>query len=94
MISKKSGYNDAFVWVWLPGETEPVVAGKLAADGDNLIFNYGKSYLERKGAISMPCYGVGRISTLMLSRILGSNLPRFRRLPMMCAPQTRDKLFI
>ncbi len=54
MTSNKSGYSEAFVWIWLPGATEPVVAGKLSADGDNLIFNYGKSYLERKSAI--PIY--------------------------------------
>ncbi len=54
MTSNKSGYSEAFVWIWLPGVTEPVVAGKLSADGDNLVFNYGKSYLERKSAI--PIY--------------------------------------
>lgn len=39
--------NEAFVWIWLPEETEPVVAGRLEADNENLLFNYGKSYLER-----------------------------------------------
>ena len=53
MTSNKSGYSEAFVWIWLPGATEPVVAGKLSADGNNLVFNYGKSYLERKSAISI-----------------------------------------
>lgn len=51
MTSNTSGYSEAFVWIWLPGTTEPVVAGKLSADGDNLVFNYGKSYLECKSAI-------------------------------------------
>lgn len=37
----------AYVWIWLPGATEPVVAGKLEADGGVLRFNYGRSYLER-----------------------------------------------
>jgi serine/threonine-protein kinase HipA len=41
--------KEAFVWIWLPGETEPVVAGRLEADNDNIFFNYGKSYLERIG---------------------------------------------
>ena len=54
MTSNKSGYSEAFVWIWLPGAIEPVVAGKLTADGDKLVFNYGKSYLERKNAI--PIY--------------------------------------
>ena len=53
MISNESGYSEAFVWIWLPGTTEPVVAGKLTADADKLIFNYGKSYLNRKNAISI-----------------------------------------
>ena len=53
MISNKGGYSEAFVWIWLPGATEPVVAGKLTADEDKLIFNYGKSYLYRKNAISI-----------------------------------------
>ena len=39
--------KEAFVWIWLPGETEPVVAGRLEADDGNILFNYGKSYLER-----------------------------------------------
>ncbi len=39
--------REAFVWIWLPGEFEPVVAGKLGAYGKTLRFNYGKSYLER-----------------------------------------------
>ena len=42
MISK-----EAFVWIWLPGETGPVVAGRLEADNGQLLFNYGRSYLER-----------------------------------------------
>jgi serine/threonine-protein kinase HipA len=53
MISNRSEYSEAFVWIWLPGAIEPIVAGKLTLDGDNLIFNYGKSYLERKNAISI-----------------------------------------
>lgn len=46
MISK-SQYKEGYVWIWLPNETKPIVAGKLEADGDTLFFNYGKSYLER-----------------------------------------------
>jgi len=47
MMTSKKHYNEAFVWIWLPEETEPVVAGRLEADNNNLLFNYGKSYLER-----------------------------------------------
>ena len=46
-MTSNQNYKEAFVWMWLPEETQPVVAGRLASDGDNLIFNYGKSYLER-----------------------------------------------
>jgi serine/threonine-protein kinase HipA len=41
--------REAFVWIWLPDETEPVVAGRLEAENGNILFNYGKSYLERIG---------------------------------------------
>lgn len=54
MMTSKHDNKTAFVWTWLPGSTDPVVAGKLEADGDLVHFNYGKSYLERKNAI--PVY--------------------------------------
>jgi serine/threonine-protein kinase HipA len=53
MISNERAYSEAFVWIWLPGATKPVVAGKLTADAGMLIFNYGQSYLNRKNAISI-----------------------------------------
>jgi serine/threonine-protein kinase HipA len=53
-MTSKRRYQEAYVWVWLPGETEPVVAGRLARDGKNLVFNYGKSYLERDN--KLPIY--------------------------------------
>ena len=52
MMISEEPYSDAFVWVWFPGEVQPVVAGRLAAEGDQLIFNYGKSYLARDIAIA------------------------------------------
>jgi len=52
-MPSKAQYSEAFVWVWLPGETTPVVAGKLVADGDLLVFNYGQSYLARENAIAL-----------------------------------------
>lgn len=45
--------QEAFVWIWLPEETQPVVAGKLSAVGNTLVFNYGKSYLARDNAIAI-----------------------------------------
>jgi serine/threonine-protein kinase HipA len=45
--------KQSYVWVWLPSETEPVVAGVLNQVGDLLNFNYGTSYLARKNAIPL-----------------------------------------
>lgn len=45
--------DEAYVWIWLPGETAPVVAGLLSRDGEELVFNYGRSYLERDNRISI-----------------------------------------
>ncbi len=53
MSSEISRYDEAYVWVWLPGATEPVVAGRLHAHDGIVTFNYGRSYLERHGAIPL-----------------------------------------
>ncbi len=53
MMTSKDDYNQAYVWIWLPGEIKPVVAGVLQRSDDRLLFNYGKSYLARKNAISI-----------------------------------------
>jgi len=52
MISERE-CTEAYVWIWLPGEIAPVVAGKLTADSGALVFNYGQSYLRRDNAISI-----------------------------------------
>ncbi|MGI9250511.1 MAG: type II toxin-antitoxin system HipA family toxin [Pseudohongiellaceae bacterium] len=44
-----NSHKEAFVWIWLPGETQPVVAGRLEAGNGNVRFSYGQSYLERIG---------------------------------------------
>lgn len=43
--------TEAFVWIWLPGALEPVIAGRIERDGSTHIFTYGRSYLERQNAI-------------------------------------------
>jgi serine/threonine-protein kinase HipA len=53
MTSRIGSTQEAYVWLWLPGATEPVVAGRLERDGDRLLFNYGKSYLARADAIAI-----------------------------------------
>ncbi|MBB4212839.1 serine/threonine-protein kinase HipA [Rhodothalassium salexigens DSM 2132] len=45
--------DEAYVWVWLPGATEPVVAGRVYRDNRNLSFNYGRSYLKRDDAVAL-----------------------------------------
>ena len=46
--------RDAYVWIWLPNETKPVVAGRIERSGEQLLFNYGQSYLNRSDSI--PIY--------------------------------------
>lgn len=50
----KQRYDEAYVWIWLPSTTKPVVAGYLASEGKTLNFNYGRSYLDREDSI--PIY--------------------------------------
>jgi serine/threonine-protein kinase HipA len=45
--------RDAYVWVWLPGQPDPIVAGRLQRAGDRYRFGYGRSYLDRPDAISL-----------------------------------------
>jgi serine/threonine-protein kinase HipA len=46
--------TEAFVWTWLPGSTDPVVAGRLRqVDGGQHLFTYGRSYRNRSNAISL-----------------------------------------
>lgn len=48
-----SNTNQAFVWIWLPQQIEPVVAGKIVLDNDRFHFVYGRSYLQRENAIAL-----------------------------------------
>ncbi|MCJ8151970.1 type II toxin-antitoxin system HipA family toxin [Shinella sedimenti] len=52
-MTSKADLTEAFVWMWLPGATEPVVAGRLDQDGERLLFTYGASYRRRERAISL-----------------------------------------
>jgi serine/threonine-protein kinase HipA len=64
MTTSEPSPRRAFVWVWLPGATEPVVAGRLdvlATRSSGLVpdvsatitFTYGSSYLARHDAIPL-----------------------------------------
>lgn len=45
--------DTAYVWVWLPGQAEPVVAGRLDRQGSSHSFTYGASYLGRSNSIPL-----------------------------------------
>lgn len=45
--------SDAYVWVWLPGATDPVPAGLIQREGANYRFGYARSYLARPDSISL-----------------------------------------
>ena len=74
MTNSKVVYSETFVWVWLPNNTKPVVAGKLTAEGEHLVFNYGKSYLARENAI--PLYSPELpLQTGTIPLLPGLNMP-------------------
>lgn len=52
-MNSNKQYKQAYVWIWLPKATTPIVAGKLELDNGRYFFNYGKSYLQSKNAISI-----------------------------------------
>lgn len=54
MTSDMADPDQAYVWIWLPNDTEPVVAGRLMRDDERLTFTYGASYRGNKSAI--PIY--------------------------------------
>lgn len=54
MTSERSVPRQAFVWIWLPTKTQPIVAGRIERDGDRYLFNYGRSYRDNPDRI--PVY--------------------------------------
>jgi len=53
MARPRNGSRPVYVWTWLPGATEPVVAGVLVEAGDIVAFTYGQSYLRREDALPL-----------------------------------------
>lgn len=46
--------SDVYVWVWLPGETAPVPAGRLQERAPGQFwFDYGRRYLARSNAVAL-----------------------------------------
>lgn len=54
-MTSDAARHRVYVWVWLPGRTDPVVAGALEPFGRTITFTYGRSYLARADAV--PLYG-------------------------------------
>lgn len=42
--------QELYVWSWLPGAEQPVVAGRLVQHGERVLFNYGRSFLDNRRA--------------------------------------------
>jgi serine/threonine-protein kinase HipA len=45
--------EELYVWTWLPGQTEPVLAGRVDQAGPLVTFIYAQSYRSRPDAISL-----------------------------------------
>ncbi len=45
--------SNAYVWVWLPGASEPVPAGLARERGGIVTFAYGNAYRDREDAVSL-----------------------------------------
>ena len=52
-MTSKRAPDEAYVWVWMPGAVEPVVAGVIRSRGTSFVFSYGKRYLARPDAIAL-----------------------------------------
>jgi serine/threonine-protein kinase HipA len=52
-MTSRTAPGEVYVWIWLPGATEPAIAGLITREGQRHIFNYGRSYLERESAIAI-----------------------------------------
>lgn len=50
---KMKNADHAFVWIWLPGKTNPIVAGRITKINQLYAFTYGASYLENPEAMAL-----------------------------------------
>lgn len=39
--------KEAYVWIWLEGQGDPIVCGRIEEENGFYYFNYGRSYLEK-----------------------------------------------
>ncbi|MBX3487240.1 MAG: HipA domain-containing protein [Candidatus Paracaedibacteraceae bacterium] len=52
-MTSKDSFSSVFIWIWLPDETQPVVAGKLSKSDNRILFTYGQNYLDNPKAIAI-----------------------------------------
>lgn len=67
MTSNQKHAAEAYVWIWLPDATEPIVCGKLEKENELYVFSYGKNYRKNPHAIVL--------SPLELPLHLGKYIP-------------------
>lgn len=74
-MTSEGAATDCFVWAWLPGSSEPVVAGRLVRQQqyDRFAFIYGKSYLANPGAIALNSFELP-LGTELLDPLEGMKL--------------------
>ncbi len=53
MISKFQPASSAFVWIWLPNETTPIVAGRIKERDGKCVFEYSTNYRHHPKAIAL-----------------------------------------
>ena len=56
MISKNNNHTECFIWIWLPEQITPVVAGKIALAENKYCFTYSQSYRARSDAIALSAF--------------------------------------
>lgn len=53
MTTSETAPTSAYVWVWLPDATKPIVAGRVDEVAGTYYFTYGRSYLGHENAMSL-----------------------------------------
>ena len=65
--------SEAYVWIYLPGQGEPVVCGRLLALDDGAFsYVYGRSYRDREDAIPLAPEGMSLGSRPFVGRRAGA----------------------
>lgn len=52
-MTSNDNLSTVFIWIWLPDESKPIVAGRLSKSDNRILFTYGQSYLENPKAIAI-----------------------------------------